>query len=76
MSAAERRQGGAIPRPKTFVSYIRELVREELAVVLATVFGNTKPKRRGKWRPGGPGRPPKAVAAQRKRSEGRKRRKK
>jgi hypothetical protein len=55
-----------MPRPKTFVSYIRELVREELDAALSMMFGNTKPtRRRGKWRPGGPGRQPKAVAARR-----------
>jgi hypothetical protein len=44
---------------------IRDLVQTEVRSALASLMGSSTPKRgrkRGKWRPGGPGRPPKAVA--------------
>ena len=62
-----------MPRRKSLVTVIRELVQEEVGTAINSQLGGGKPKakngrrrrrkRRGKWRPGGPGRPPKAVAA-------------
>src|SRR5712692_9353022 len=60
-------------RQKSLVTVIRDLVQEEVRSAIQSLFGSVssnKPKakngrrrkRRGKWRPGGPGRPPKAVA--------------
>src|SRR5689334_6625936 len=64
----------SMPRHKSLVTMIRELVQEEVGTALGSFFGTGKPKAangrrrrrkaRGKWRPGGPGRPPKAVAEQ------------
>src|SRR5439155_26583542 len=59
-----------MPRRKSLVTVIRELVQEEVGSAITSLLGTAKPKakngrrrrRRGKWRPGGPGRPPKAVA--------------
>jgi len=64
-----------MPRQRSLVTVIRDTVQQEvrsaIQSLLGSVFGN-KPKAkngrrrrrkaRGKWRPGGPGRPPKAVA--------------
>jgi len=64
-----------MPRRKSFVTVIRGLVQEEVGNAIQSLLGGistptTKPKNarrrrrrtRGTWRPGGPGRPPKAVA--------------
>jgi len=62
-----------MPRQRSLVTVIRDLVQEEVRSAIQSLLGSistgkTKPKtgrhrkRRGKWRPGGPGRPPKAVA--------------
>jgi hypothetical protein len=63
-----------MPRQKSFLTVVRELVQAEVRSAIQSLFGNVSPKRsttnggrrrrkaRGKWRPGGPGRPPKAVA--------------
>ena len=63
-----------MPRRKSLLTVIRELVQEEVGTTLGSLLGTGKPKAangrrrrrkaRGKWRPGGPGRPPKAVAEQ------------
>jgi hypothetical protein len=58
-----------MPRPKSLVTVLRELVRDEVTSALGSLLGTAKPKAkngrrrkpRGRWRPGGPGRPPKAV---------------
>jgi len=65
-----------MPRRKSILTVIRELVQEEVRSAIHSLLGSistNKPKAtngrrrrrnvRGKWRPGGPGRPPKAVAA-------------
>jgi hypothetical protein len=65
-----------MPRQKNLLTLIREIVRAEVTQAVDNVFGtlmSAKPKAtngrrtrrrtRGTWRPGGPGRPPKAVAA-------------
>src|SRR5437867_6337503 len=65
-----------MPRQRSVVTVIRDMVQEEVGSAIHSLLGSistgTKPKptngrrrrrRRGKWRPGGPGRPPKAVAA-------------
>jgi hypothetical protein len=64
-----------MPRHKSIVALIRDMVRDEVGAAIAGLFGSAKPKatrrRRGKWRPGGPGRPPLAVkAARAKKSKG------
>src|SRR6266446_1286390 len=63
-----------MPRQRSLVTVVRELVRKEVGAAMAALLGSTGPrmktangrrrsrKARGKWRPGGPGRPPKAVA--------------
>ena len=64
-----------MPRRKSLVTVIREMVQQEVGSAIQSLLGSvsgTKPrakngrrrrrKARGKWRPGGPGRPPKAVA--------------
>src|SRR6266446_2026722 len=65
-----------MPRQKSLATVIRDLVQEEVGDAIRSLLGSasgTKPKAkngrrrrrrkaRGKWRPGGPGRPPKAVA--------------
>ena len=66
-----------MPRQKSLATVIRGLVQEEVGDAIRSLLGSvsgTKPKAkngrrrrrrrgRGTWRPGGPGRPPKAVAA-------------
>jgi hypothetical protein len=57
-------------RRKSIVAVIRGLVQEEIGSAINSLLGTGKAKRkngrrrkrRGKWRPGGPGRPPKAIA--------------
>ena len=62
-----------MPRQRSLVTVIRDLVQQEVSSAIRSLMGSVssnKPKakngrrrkRRGKWRPGGPGRPPKAVA--------------
>jgi len=64
-----------MPRQKSLATVIRDLVQEEVGDAIRSLLGSasgTKPKpkngrrrrrrTRGTWRPGGPGRPPKAVA--------------
>ena len=65
-----------MPRQKSLVTAIQEIVRREVGDVMASLFGRPQAKRRGKWRPGGPGRPPKAVAARVKSQRKRARKKK
>jgi hypothetical protein len=64
-----------MPRQKSLVTVIRDMVQQEVRSAVQSLFGGlstTKAKAqngrrrrrgRGRWRPGGPGRPPKAVAA-------------
>jgi hypothetical protein len=68
--------GIRMPRQTNFVSFIQQIVRDEVQHAIHGLFGSTTGtkkratngrrrrgrKARGKWRPGGPGRPPKAVA--------------
>ena|SRR6266849_9994775 len=63
-----------MPRQQSLLTVIRDMVQEEVRSAIQSLFGGLstgKPakngrrrrrKARGKWRPGGPGRPPKAVA--------------
>src|SRR2546422_10540723 len=64
-----------MPRQKSLATVIRDLVQEEVGDAIRSLLGSasgTKPKAkngrrrrrkaRGKGRPGGPGRPPRAVA--------------
>src|SRR5438477_5358092 len=63
-----------MPRQRSLVTVIRDLVQQEVSSAIRSLLGSAssnKPKAkngrrrrkgRGKWRPGGPGRPPKAVA--------------
>ena len=66
-----------MPRQRSLVTVIRDMVQQEVGSAIHSLLGSvsgTKPKAkngrrrrrrraRGKWRPGGPGRPPKATAA-------------
>src|SRR5438094_8631817 len=64
-----------MPRQRSLVAVIRDMVQQEVRSAIHSLLGSvssTKPKAkngrrrrrrtRGTWRPGGPGRPPKAVA--------------
>jgi len=64
-----------MPRQRSLVTVIRDMVQQEVRSAIHSLLGSVssnKPKAtngrrrrrktRGKWRPGGPGRPPKAVA--------------
>src|SRR5438132_1099752 len=65
-----------MPRQRSIVTVIRDMVEQEVRSAIQSLLGSVssnKPKAkngrrrrrrkaRGKWRPGGPGRPPKAVA--------------
>ena len=66
-----------MPRQRSLVTVIRDMVQQEVSSAIRSLLGSVssnKPKAkngrrrrrkaRGKWRPGGPGRPPKAVAEQ------------
>ena len=65
-----------MPRQRSLLTVIRDMVQQEVRSAIQSLLGSvsrTKPKAkdgrrrrrkaRGKWRPGGPGRPPKAIAA-------------
>ena len=65
-----------MPRQKSLVTVIRDMVQQEVGSAIQSLLGSVSPgkrakngrrrrrrKARGKWRPGGPGRPPKATAA-------------
>ena len=64
-----------MPRQKSLVTVIRDMVQQEVGSAIQSLLGGVstrkkatngrrrRRKARGKWRPGGPGRPPKAVAA-------------
>src|SRR5437016_8090547 len=63
-----------MPRRKSIVTVIRDTVQQEVRSAIQSLLGSVstrkrakngwrrRRKARGKWRPGGPGRPPKAVA--------------
>ena len=63
-----------MPRQRSVVTVIRDLVQQEVSSAIRSLLGSVssnkakngrrrrRRKARGKWRPGGPGRPPKAVA--------------
>ena len=62
-----------MPRQRSLVTVIRDLVQQEVRSAISSLLGSISPRKpakngrrrrrkaRGKWRPGGPGRPPKAV---------------
>jgi hypothetical protein len=64
-----------MPRQRSLVTVIRDLVQEEVRSAIQSLVGTAstrrraangrrrRRRRRGTGRPGGPGRPPKAVAA-------------
>ena len=65
-----------MPRQRSLITVIRDMVQQEVRSAIQSLFGgiaasktrakNGRRRRRrrtrGTWRPGGPGRPPKAVA--------------
>ena len=63
-----------MPRQRSLVTVIRDMVQQEVRSAIQSLLGSVstrkratngrrrRRKARGKWRPGGPGRPPKAVA--------------
>jgi len=63
-----------MPRQRSLVTVIRDMVQQEVQSAIQSLLGTVstrkkakngrrrRRKARGKWRPGGPGRPPKAVA--------------
>ena len=63
-----------MPRQRSLVTVIRDMVQQEVGSAIQSLLGGVstrkkakngrrrRRRRRGKWRPGGPGRPPKAVA--------------
>ena len=63
-----------MPRQKSFLTVIRDMVQEEVRSAIQSLLGSVsgtklkakngrrRRKARGRWHPGGPGRPPKAVA--------------
>src|SRR5260370_13470810 len=58
-----------MPRRKSLVTVIRDMVREQVQEAVQGLLGavggpkkRAKNGRRGKWRPGGPGRPPGSTA--------------
>jgi len=63
-----------MPRQRSLVAVIRDTVQQEVGSAISSLLGSVstgtkakngrrrRRKARGKWRPGGPGRPPKAVA--------------
>ena len=64
-----------MPRQRSLVTVIRDLVQQEVRSAIQSLLGSVstgrragngrrrRRRRRGTWRPGGPGRPPRAVAA-------------
>ena len=63
-----------MPRQRSLVTVVRDIVQQEVGSVIQSLLGDVstrktakngrrRRKARGKWRPGGPGRPPKAAAA-------------
>src|SRR5205809_5315948 len=63
-----------MPKQRSLVTVIRDMVQQEVGSAIQSLLGgvstrktakNGRRRRRagGKWRPGGPGRPPKAVTA-------------
>ena len=67
-----------MPRQRNLVTVIRDLVRQEVCSAIQSLLGSVstgtrsangrrrrRRRTRGTWRPGGPGRPPKAVAEKR-----------
>src|SRR5438552_1481205 len=64
-----------MPRQRSLVTVIRDMVQQVVGSAIQSLLGGVstrkraknalsrRRKARGKWRPGGPGRPPKAVAA-------------
>ena len=64
-----------MPRQRSLVTVIRDMVQQEVRTAIQSLLGRVstgkrakngrrrRRKVRGKWRPGGPGRPPKATAA-------------
>ena len=64
-----------MPRQRSLVTLIRDMVQEEVRSAIQSLFesvsigkskatnGRRRRGTRGTWRPGGPGRPPKVVAA-------------
>ncbi len=64
-----------MPRQQSLATVIRDMVQQEVGSAIQSLLGSVstgknakngrrrrRRKGRGKWRPGGPGRPPKAVA--------------
>ena len=63
-----------MPRQRSLVTVIRDMVQQEVQSAIHSLLGTVSTRKkakngrrrrrkpRGKWRPGGPGRPPKAVA--------------
>ena len=63
-----------MPRQRSLVTVIRDMVQQEVQSAIQSLLGTVstrkkakngrrrRRKARGNWRPGGPGRPPKAVA--------------
>jgi len=63
-----------MPRQRSLVTVIRDMVQQEVQSAIQSLLGTVstrkkakngrrrRRKARGKWRPGGPGRPPKVVA--------------
>ena len=62
-----------MPRQRSLVTVIRDLVQQEVRSAIQSLLGGVTTRKkptngrrrrrtRGTWRPGGPGRPPKAVA--------------
>ena|SRR6266516_6750651 len=63
-----------MPRQRSLVTVIRDMVQQEVGSAIQSLLGTVSTRKRatngrrrrrrarGKWRPGGPGRPPKAVA--------------
>ena len=62
-----------MPRQRSLLTVIRDMVQQEVRSAIGSLLGAVSPKKlakngrrrrrkaRGKWRPGGPGRPPTAV---------------
>ena len=63
-----------MPRQRSLVTVIRDMVQEEVTSAIQSLLGSVstgkrakngrrrRRKARGRWHPGGPGRPPRAVA--------------